>query len=170
MTERPDEIERDIAARREALAQTLDALQERAGPEQLAQAGAAAAAQEGERLLGAALRAARRNPLATAMVAAGLAWLAFGPEPEAPRGRGAGRGGASPPTRPRGTRPAPPLSGPRPTAGRGALAGRRAAPAGDPGGLPAGRRPVATPPGPGAARSAAGPAAPAPVHDPRSSP
>lgn len=88
--ERPDDIERDIEARRDDLASTLDALQDRASPRVLAEGVGHALKDEGGDLLDAALRMARRNPVAVAMIAAGVAWLAFGPDtagPKAPRRR-----------------------------------------------------------------------------------
>ena len=88
--ERPDDIERDIEARRDDLAATLDALQDRASPRVLAEGVGHALKDEGGDLLEAALRMARRNPVAVAMIAAGVAWLAFGPDtagPKTPRRR-----------------------------------------------------------------------------------
>ncbi|MEE4119745.1 MAG: DUF3618 domain-containing protein [Paracoccaceae bacterium] len=89
--ERPDEIERDIEARRDDLAVTLDALQDRASPRVLAEGVGHALRDEGEDMLIAAARLVRRNPVAVAMIAAGAAWLALGPDMadrQRPRRRG----------------------------------------------------------------------------------
>ncbi|RDC69921.1 DUF3618 domain-containing protein [Rhodovulum sp. 12E13] len=85
--ERPDEIERDIEARRDDLAATLDALQDRASPRGLAEGVGHALKDEGGEMLDAAIRVARRNPVAVAMIAAGVAWLAFGPDTAGPQDR-----------------------------------------------------------------------------------
>lgn len=78
--ERLSDIERDIEARRESLTQTLDELQDRIAPEHLVQGAASALRAEGAVLGRAVLRRARHHPVATAMVAAGLAWLVLAPE------------------------------------------------------------------------------------------
>jgi len=145
--EGPAEIERDIEERREDLARTLDALQDRAAPERLARTGVDLLGRHGQQLAAAAMRQARRNPLAAAMVVGGLAWLAFGPdlidETARPRRRDAPRGRTAPmrPARAAYRPPAPrdPVpGGPAPGRGTGHVAT----------GAPA--RPGAGRPGPGA--------------------
>ncbi len=78
--ERPQDIERDIEARREELATTLEALHERVSPKGIAEGLGYALRDESGDLLAAAGRVARRNPMAVALIAAGAAWLAFGPD------------------------------------------------------------------------------------------
>lgn len=126
--ERPDQIERDIEARRDDLAATLDALQDRASPRVLAAGVGHALKDEGADVLDAAFRVARRNPVAVAMIAAGVAWLAFGPDTassQRPRRRNAA--GARPPqpaghvagNRPRGPVPGGTSHSPRSPAASG---------------------------------------------------
>jgi hypothetical protein len=78
--ERPRDIETDIEARRDDLAATLEELQARASPRALVTGVGHALRDESDDVLALAGRAARRNPLAVAMIAAGVAWLAFGPD------------------------------------------------------------------------------------------
>src|SRR6056297_15724 len=86
-TERPNEIEADIEKRRDELAETLEKLQGRASPKAIAAGAGRALREEGDDLIGQALNMARRSPLAVAVIAAGVAWLAFGPNTAARDGR-----------------------------------------------------------------------------------
>ena len=120
--ERPQDIERDIEARREELATTLETLQERASPKVLAEGLGYALRDESGDLLAAASRVARRNPVAVALIAAGAAWLAFGPDLSGADGQGqkrrrvaraAGQSRRSP--APSARRPAPATARPTPS-------------------------------------------------------
>jgi hypothetical protein len=142
--ESPDDIERDMEARREDLAQTLERLQDKVAPERLVQHAAHALQDEGAILARAVLRRAGANPVATAMVAAGLAWLIFGPDERALRPA---------PARTRGLRSAPPAP---------AVERRRSRPPRGP--VPAGR------PAPQAARTGEVGERRAPTHDVRGAP
>ncbi len=82
--ERREDIARDIEARRAEMAGTLEALQERVAPRRVADAAAAAAQREGAALSRMAMRRVRAQPVAAAMVVAGLAWLFLA---DAPPGR-----------------------------------------------------------------------------------
>ena len=74
--ETPEEIAADIAARRAALGRRIAALEARATPERLLVDAGARLAQEGGALGRRAGREMAANPLATAAVLGGLAWLA----------------------------------------------------------------------------------------------
>lgn len=76
-SESPEEIERDIAARRDALGHTLDTLQTRVAPGALAEEAGAVVRGAGADLVGAAGRMAARNPMAVALILGGVAWLAL---------------------------------------------------------------------------------------------
>lgn len=127
--ERPDEIERDINARRDDLAATLDALQDRASPRVLAKEVGHALKDEGADMLDAAIRMARRNPVAVAMIAAGVAWLAFGSDaagPQRPRRRNAAESRRRhPAAHAAGNRPRGPVPGGTPHVPRSPAAGGR---------------------------------------------
>lgn len=85
--ESPEEIERDIAARRDALVHTLDRLQTRVAPGALAEEARALVRGAGADLVGAAGRMAARNPLPVALILGGVAWLALKESGALPSGR-----------------------------------------------------------------------------------
>ncbi len=76
--ESPEEIARDIERQREALGQTLAALQTRVAPERMAAAAVSRAASDGLTMTAATLSRARKRPVAVGLIAAGAAWLALG--------------------------------------------------------------------------------------------
>ncbi|REC55479.1 DUF3618 domain-containing protein [Rhodosalinus sediminis] len=101
--ETPEEIATDIAARRAALGRRIAALEARATPERLLRETGARLAAEGGALGRRAGREMAANPLATAAVLGGLAWLALGAARGQP-GESAERPATAGARRPRGWR------------------------------------------------------------------
>jgi len=85
----PDQIERDISDIRDRISDTLDAVQEKLSPGELLDQVLNFSKEEGGAMIEDCARAIRRNPLPSAMIGAGLAWLLYAnnrPRPEpAPR-------------------------------------------------------------------------------------
>jgi Flp pilus assembly protein TadB len=91
------QIERDIATRRDEVAGTLDALQQRAAPGLWVDAAGTLARREGAALSQAVICRVRARPVAAAMVAAGIAWLLLSDAPRRGRRPMRARAPASPP-------------------------------------------------------------------------
>jgi hypothetical protein len=83
----PEAVEREIEERRAEMRDTFEALRGRVAPEELAGRAGDMLRQEGAMLADVAMRRARRNPLAAAMVVAGIAWLVLGPDRVPPKRR-----------------------------------------------------------------------------------
>lgn len=80
------DIETEIASERDALRQSLDALEARLAPSQIVDDIAGLVLSNGDDIAKAAMGVARENPLAVSLIAGGLAWLAAGAlKPAKPR-------------------------------------------------------------------------------------
>lgn len=76
MTDRsPEDIEREIEAERAALENSIDALGQQFSPDMVVEKASEFAKTHGPEIAGKAAQVVRENPVATAMVGAGIAWL-----------------------------------------------------------------------------------------------
>jgi len=73
----PDQIEHDITDIRNRISDTLDAVQNKLSPGELLDQVLSYSKEEGGAMVEECARAMRRNPLPSAMIGAGLAWLLY---------------------------------------------------------------------------------------------
>jgi ElaB/YqjD/DUF883 family membrane-anchored ribosome-binding protein len=76
-TRSPDQIERDIADVRARISHTLDAVQDKLSPGQVLDQVLSYTKEEGGAIAEGCVRAVRQNPLPSALVGVGLAWLLY---------------------------------------------------------------------------------------------
>ncbi len=84
------EAEHDVAAARADLSGSIDALEARFSPEALVDTAFSYMRGDGRRHAEALVRNAKANPIALALIGAGLAWLTFGSNPSRVAGQTAG--------------------------------------------------------------------------------